>query len=136
MSLLEPEEIRYTSISIFALMIMTSMTVFMGFSASNWSPNQPSVPTDGSGNNPSDPSYWSSWEPGSGLLTDTFYGFFGDMIQLLTDTIAYAVAVLNGWDIIIANAGWAASFIVVPSIVMLLIIVNSGYKIAKALPYT
>jgi hypothetical protein len=36
----------------------------------------------------------------------------------------------------IANAGWAAGFVIVPSIVMLIVIVNAGYQIAKALPYT
>lgn len=133
--MLEPEEIRYASISMFALMIMSSMTAFMGLSASDWSPSEPEVPESG-GYNPSEPEYWSSWEPGDSLLDQVFYGFFGDMIQLLTDGIAYPVAVIDGWGVMIANAGWAAGFVIVPSIVMLLVLVNAGYKVAKALPYT
>jgi hypothetical protein len=134
MALLEPEEIRYASISMFALIIMTSMTAFMGLSASDWSPNQPKVPESG-GYNPSNPDYWSSWQPGgeADLLSSTF---FGDLIQLVTDGIAYPVAIVNGWEAMIANAGWAAGFVIVPSIVMLIVIVNAGYQIAKALPYT
>jgi hypothetical protein len=134
MGILEPQEIRYTIISVFALVIMNSMTVFMGLSASSWNPNEPDVPQSG-GYNPGDPEYWSSWKPGS-LTNIREQSFWGDFIGLITDGIGYVVATIEGWQIIINNAGWAAAFITVPSIVMLLIIANTGYKVVKAIPYT
>lgn len=134
MGLLSPAEIRYTVISLTALVIMTAMLGFMGLSATGgYDPANPEI-TDGSGSvvNPSNPSTYSNWQPGSVLQGS----YFGQVAELITDAIAYPFSAMNRWVTMLANAGWATIFIVIPSIVMMLVVLNAVYQIAKALPYT
>lgn len=140
-SLLEPAEIRYTIISIVALTVMTGMLAFMGISGTGngqFSASQPNV-TNASGQvNPSNPATYSNWEPSSSssLIDGGFFGFLGSFFEFMTDAIAYPFVLMNQWSTMVANAGWASIFIVIPSLVMLLVVVNAMYKIAKAIPYT
>lgn len=139
-SLLEPAEIRYTIISLVALTVMSGMLAFMGISGTGggqFQADNASVTNEtGDTVDPSDPSTYDSWEASGDLLTDTWYGFFGSMLEFVTDAIAYPFTLMNQWGTMVANAGWASIFIIIPSIVMLLVVVNAMYKIAKAIPYT
>lgn len=123
---------------------MTGMLAFMGLSATgggtgDFEPGSPEFTNEsGASFNFSNPASYDEFEPGGNLLTggDAYTGFIGELIALVTDIIAYPFQLMNRWIQMIANAGWAAAFIVVPSVVMALVLANAVYKIAKALPYT
>lgn len=142
-SLLEPAEIRYTIISIVALTVMTGMLGFMGISGTGggqFSADEPRINDSANATvNPANPATYSAWEPSSTDFFSSssgFFGFLGSFFEFMTDAIAYPFTLMNQWSTMVANAGWASIFIVVPSIVMLLVVVNAMYKLAKAIPYT
>lgn len=132
MTLLEPAEIRYTVISVFTLMIITSMMFFTGVAATSWTPSNPDAPGS-DGCNISEQCYWDQ-------LSDSNIFGANDVLNSMLDPILQGVGTLVGimtqWNGVIAEAGWASGFIIVPSLVMVLILGGVVVKIVNALPYT
>jgi len=123
MSLLSDAEIRYTSISMIALVIITRVLNFMALRDSAFTPAERAGKTvDWSGL-----SFGSISEIGNSL---------SQVITNLTTVFQNLTNVLDGWVFLVDTAGWASAFVLIPSLVMFFIILNATYQIAKALPYT
>ena len=123
MSLISDAEIRYTSISMIALIIITRVLNFMALRDSAFTPTERAGETVN----------WSNLSFGS---VSEIANSLNTVIANITIVSKNLTNVLDGWVFLVDTAGWASVFVLIPSLVMFFIILNTTYQIAKALPYT
>lgn len=128
MSALEPEEIRYASISAFGLIILTTLLKWSGIGQTRFTPMKPDTTNATSIGSRSafetfmDPSITSS-SPFAKLIDVVL-----TPLQLVVDLL---VTWSNVWDVM----GIASVFVIVPMFIMLTIVAGVAVKLANtALP--
>lgn len=129
MSMITPEEIRYSAISFVALAILTRVLNFMYDDVEKYEITEYSIPTIGD-YKITQQGYWANLD-----LSD-IPAVLPDILEAVTLAFSPVANAFSGWLALVDMAGWASVFILVPSVIMLMVIANTGYKLIKALPTT
>lgn len=136
MSALEPEEIRYASISMFGLIMYTTFLAWIGElqTANVYSPTQPNT-ADVEALNQS--STYNILEPGSFTGPVAYIQAVLDFgVDLITVPVDILVSLLLTWHNLWNIAGFGSGVVIVPMFVMIVIIIGVVFKFVSVLPTT